>query len=68
MLQEKTESISRLYQEGRKLNRSIPALKLLLSLRDLCGPDVLPPLYRMKTGEEREYCLEMKAELEKLGI
>ena len=62
MLQEQTESISMLYQRNRKLNRSIPALKVLLSLRQLCG------LYRMEAGEEEEYRKQMETELEKMGI
>jgi dihydrodipicolinate synthase/N-acetylneuraminate lyase len=67
-LQETTERISMLYQGERKLNRSIPALKVLLSMRDLCGPDVLPPLYRMEVEEERKYYAEMQAELERMGV
>jgi dihydrodipicolinate synthase/N-acetylneuraminate lyase len=67
-LQEQTESISMLYQRNRKLNRSIPALKALLSLRQLCGPDVLPPLFRLDAGEEKEFLEEMKVELERLGV
>jgi 4-hydroxy-tetrahydrodipicolinate synthase len=66
-LQERTEDISMLYQENRKLNQSIPALKVLLSIRGLSGPSVLPPLYRMEEEEEQRYYREMKAELEKLA-
>jgi 4-hydroxy-tetrahydrodipicolinate synthase len=68
MLQERTDKISLLYQKERKLNGSLPALKALLSLRGLCGPNVLPPLYRMKTSEEQAYFKEMEKELKQLGI
>ncbi len=65
-LQLKTDRISSLYQKNRKLNRSLPALKVLLSIHNLCGPQVLPPLYRMEEKEENSYYQEMKSELQKL--
>ncbi len=65
-LQEQTDRISQLYQEGRTLNRSIPALKVLLSMKGLCKPHVLPPLSRMGEAEEKRYIEEMEEELKKL--
>ena len=39
-----TDEISALYQEGRSLSRSIPALKAMLAAFGLCEPYVAPPM------------------------
>lgn len=65
-LQELTDEISALYQGGRKLNRSLPALKALLSVRGFCMPHVLPPLLRMEKFEEQQYMEKMDVELTRL--
>jgi 4-hydroxy-tetrahydrodipicolinate synthase len=66
LLQEKTNEISLLYQKDRKLNRSLPALKVLLSIEGLCQPYVIPPLLRMEENEEQQYMEKMKVELKRL--
>ncbi len=67
-LQAKTDEISLLYQKDRKLNRSIPALKALLSKKGLCKPYVLSPLIRMQEEEEQEYLKKLDQELERLTM
>jgi 4-hydroxy-tetrahydrodipicolinate synthase len=67
-LQHLTNNISRLYQEGRVLSESIPALKVLMSLKKLCGKEVVPPMYRMKEDEERCYLDDMNAKLKELNV
>ncbi|MGQ1948215.1 dihydrodipicolinate synthase family protein [Geofilum sp. OHC36d9] len=67
-LQHLTNNISRLYQEGRVLSESIPALKALMSLKGLCGKEVVPPMYRMKEDEEQLYLKEMNATLKELNV
>lgn len=51
--QDKAELVSQHYQNGRTLNHSLPALKAMLSAYGLCGPAMLPPLYRMEAAEEK---------------
>lgn len=65
-LQKYTDEVGLLYQKGRILSESIPALKLLLSLKELCGPEVMPPMYRFEKGMEENIKNEMKKALEKL--
>ncbi len=66
-LQARTDEIALLYQKDRQLDRSIPALKALMSLRGLCGPHVLPPLYQMEGDEEKKYLKETAKELDRLS-
>jgi len=63
-LQEETNKISRVYQAGRTLGQSLPALKVLMSEMGLCDDNVLPPLRRV-TGPERARIVE---EARKLGV
>ncbi|MBN2698263.1 MAG: dihydrodipicolinate synthase family protein [Bacteroidales bacterium] len=65
-LQKRTDYYSSLYQKGRKLNQSLPALKLMLSGLGVCEPHVLPPLYREPAEKERAYLDAVLPELEKL--
>lgn len=50
--QEKGDAVSALYQKDRLLGQSLAAFKVMLSAYGLCGPDVLPPLYRLSPEEE----------------
>lgn len=52
--QEKSDRVSLLYQKGRTLSHSLSALKVMLSLYGLCGPSMLPPLYRLIPAEEKQ--------------
>lgn len=65
-LQERTNYYSALYQQGRTLNKSLPALKLILSSLGQCGPQVLPPLYRMEDDEEIRFLNLIREDLEKI--
>ena len=44
-------AVSSIYQNGRRLNHSLAALKTTMSLLGLCGPDMLPPLARVDAAE-----------------
>lgn len=67
-LQTLTNAISAMYQKDRVLSESVPALKAMMSLKGLCTPDVVPPMYRMSAEVEEGYLSEMKAELNKLNL
>jgi 4-hydroxy-tetrahydrodipicolinate synthase len=56
-IQEKTNEISKVYQAGRTLGQSLPALKAIMSEMGLCTDHVLPPLRRI-TGGERDRIVE----------
>lgn len=67
-LQQTTDQISNLYQKNRDLSQSLAALKVLLSIKNLCGTQVMPPLYKMPQQEETEYRKEMLVEFKNLNI
>ena len=51
-LQELTDKMGRIYQEGRTLGQSLAALKILMGTKNLCEPWMLPPLTRLSDEEE----------------
>lgn len=53
-LQDETNEIAKIYQAGRTLGQSLTALKVMMSTRDLCSPDMLMPLTRLTAEEEAE--------------
>ena len=65
-LQELTNRIGRIYQEGRTLGQSLAALKILMETKNLCEPWMLPPLTRLSNKEEenirRDYRLFVTTE------
>jgi dihydrodipicolinate synthase/N-acetylneuraminate lyase len=67
-LQERTDCISALYQKGRSLSRSIPALKTMMKMTGLCSGEVLPPMLPMTSQEEESYIKEVKNEWLKLNF
>jgi 4-hydroxy-tetrahydrodipicolinate synthase len=67
-LQEKTDRISALYQKGRTLNHSIPALKILMKMKGLCSGEVLPPMVAMDFQEEEIFSSEVKTEWNELNL
>lgn len=67
-LQQQTDQISGLYQNGRDLSHSLVALKVLMSMKNLCGTQVLPPLFRMEDEEELQYREQMLVEFTNLKI
>ena len=67
-IQEKTNRISALYQKGRILSYSIPALKIMMKNKGLCSGEVLPPMIPMTFNEEEIFSSEVKIEWEKLNF
>lgn len=62
--QEMTNLVSSYCQSGRNVTGAIPALKALMSIKGLCGLQVMPPMMRMNKSEEKEFLEIMK---EKIG-
>lgn len=67
-LQEKTNQVSALYQKGRSLSQSIPAMKTLMKKKGLCTGEVLPPMVSMTLQEEETFLSEIKNEWIKLNL
>jgi len=67
-LQQQTDQISALYQKERDLSHSLSALKVLLSMKNLCGTQVLPPLFKMDADEETEFRIKMQIEFKNHNI
>ncbi len=51
-LQDETNAIAKIYQEGRTLGQSLTALKVMMQTDGLCDPYMLPPLTRLPKEEE----------------
>lgn len=51
-LQEETNEIAKIYQQGRTLGQSLTALKVMMQTRGLCNPWMLAPLTRLPEAEE----------------
>lgn len=62
-LQQKTDGLSALYQKGHSLGESLAALKVIMSVKGICGTQMMPPIYRMGPEEENQYRKEVVAEL-----
>jgi 4-hydroxy-tetrahydrodipicolinate synthase len=65
-LQELTNEISTWYQKDKILSESIPMLKLACSVSGLCGPQVLPPMYRQGQEEEQESMELLRKKIENI--
>jgi 4-hydroxy-tetrahydrodipicolinate synthase len=63
-LQEKTNELGRIYQKGRVLSQSLPALKVIMHELGLSGEAVLPPM--LKPGAEEK--ADILDKLAKAGI
>jgi 4-hydroxy-tetrahydrodipicolinate synthase len=50
--QQRVDAFARLFVDGRSLAQSLGALKAMMGALDLCGPDVLPPLRPLSSGEQ----------------
>ena len=59
-LREELDQISRIYQEGRTLGKSLAALKVMLSELGLCDVYLLPPLDRLDSEEEKSILRQMR--------
>lgn len=53
-LQNKTDQLAKIYQEGRTLGQSLAALKVMMQTKGLCQPWMLSPLTRLSADEEME--------------
>jgi len=60
LLQAKTNQISAMYQKGRSLSHSIPALKVMMKIKGLCSGEVLTPMVQMTIQEEETFSSEVK--------
>ncbi len=65
-IQELTNKLGVLYQQGRTLGESLAALKVVMSHYGLCDTQVTPPIYRMNKEDEAEYRKYLAEELPKL--
>ena len=65
-LQQLTNNLGALYQQGRTLGDSLAALKVIMNERGLCGTQVMPPVYRMEETLEAAYRGEVSASLSTL--
>jgi len=50
-LQNIANNISEIYQKDRNVSQSIPALKVMMSTKNLCKHNVLPPMYELSNEE-----------------
>lgn len=62
-LQDETDAIARIYQKNRTLGQSLAALKVMMQVKGLCGPAMLPPLTPLSDEEantisERTHALD----------
>jgi 4-hydroxy-tetrahydrodipicolinate synthase len=64
ILQQKTNDLSALYQKGRSLSESLASLKVIMSMKKLCGTQMMPPIYPMKDEAEAAFMKEIEKELE----
>lgn len=53
-LQEQTNELGRIYQKGRVLSQSLPALKVIMNELGLCGEAVLPPALPVGAEEKAD--------------
>ncbi|MCY1721979.1 dihydrodipicolinate synthase family protein [Prolixibacteraceae bacterium Z1-6] len=67
-IQELTNTISSYCQAGRNVSKSIPAMKALMSIKGICGTQVLPPMLRMKKEEEAAYIEQMQKAIENISV
>lgn len=50
-LQELTDQMAKVYQQGRPLGQQLAALKCIMQQQELCGLEMLPPLTMLKEEE-----------------
>lgn len=55
-LQKRLDAIGAVFQRDRTLGQSLAAIKAGLSLRQLCGPDMLPPLQPLDRAGRAAVC------------
>lgn len=62
-LQQQLDGINAVFQRNRTLGQSLAALKAGLGLRQLCGPDMVPPLLPLSPADQEA----VRVELARLG-
>ncbi|MEP4531675.1 MAG: dihydrodipicolinate synthase family protein [Cyclobacteriaceae bacterium] len=65
-LQKITDDISLIYQKDRKLNSSLPALKVLMSEMGLCQPHAMPPMYNIPQDDQVKLRGQIRDKLDEL--
>ena len=58
-LQQRLDTIGAVFQRDRSLGQSLAALKAGLKLRQLCGPDMVPPLTALDPAARAAICDEL---------
>jgi 4-hydroxy-tetrahydrodipicolinate synthase len=61
-LQAKNAALGLVYQKGRVLSQSLPALKVIMNELGLCGPSVLPPMIEPSAEEKADILKKMAEE------
>ncbi|MDR2917309.1 MAG: dihydrodipicolinate synthase family protein [Tannerella sp.] len=59
-LQNETDRIAKIYQEGRTLGQSLAALKIMMKTKNLCDTYMLPPLTGLSPEETEEIIAKTK--------
>jgi len=67
-MQEKTDRISAIYQNGRTLSQSIPALKVMMKMKGLCTGEVMPPMISIASNEKEAFISEVNNEWNNLNF
>ena len=67
-IQTETSEIARIYQEGRTLGQSLPALKTMMSVLGLCSPFSIPPLTTPSLKEQNEIVAATREIMKKYSI
>jgi dihydrodipicolinate synthase/N-acetylneuraminate lyase len=62
-LQAQLDALNTIFQRNRTLGQSLGALKASLALRQLCGPDMVPPLLPLSLAEQEA----VRSEVARLG-
>lgn len=67
-LQKETDEIAKIYQEGRSLEESLQALKIMMSEICPCKPVAIPPLSELKKEDQEQLLIKTKHIIEKYKI
>jgi dihydrodipicolinate synthase/N-acetylneuraminate lyase len=59
-LQEESDSMGNIYQQGRLLGESLWALKVIMKQQGLCDPYMMPPLHELGFEEEQKVLNRIK--------
>ena len=65
--QDVSNRMSELYQQGLNLSQSIPALKILMKLKNLCSSIALPPMQTMSEEAEKQFLSMIQSDLKNIS-